>query len=278
MPLTISHATAGTLAAYAAVRPEGTAEQELQRLQTRLDGGQLEFEHLVYLSRGTDTVGTATLRPGARVLAPRLTEDIRPDEAAAWLRHLSHWARAHAPEALLILRDVWIPDLGDLPASCGWTLDEAVALYRTDLTSGQRALDPAVTELPRDRWAFAPIFDAWGEVDGGRAADHLSALLDGEDARLFTMTDSGGWTACAALRIMDAGPHGVSAQITMYGVRPDRRGAGLGRRLHAHLLAVASGLAPEHRGATAQDNHAMRRILDQNGAVLAGLQEQYRLA
>lgn len=224
------------------------------------------------------------LRPGTRVLAPKLVEDIRPHEAEGFLKHLSEWARRQAPQALLILRDAAAPDLGPVPTRFGWALDEAVAQYRTDLTQTRHVLDPAVTEVPREEWtapefaaAFAPIFETWGEADGESAADHLADLLSEAEPRLFAVSEAGQVVACAALRIMDAGPHGVSAQITMYGVRPDRRGAGFGQRLHAHLLAMASGQAPKHEGATDQGNLAMRRILERNGAVLTGLQRQYRL-
>ena len=55
----------------------------------------------------------------------------------------------------------------------------------------------------------------------------------------------------------------------MLGVRPDRRGQGLGLALHAHLLAVIAQTYSKHGGGTDYTNHAMRRIFERNGAVLS---------
>ncbi len=64
----------------------------------------------------------------------------------------------------------------------------------------------------------------------------------------------------------------------MLGVRPDRRGAGLSRALHAHLLAVAAEAHSKHAGTTDYDNHAMRRIFERNGAVLVEQKQFVRLS
>ena len=68
---------------------------------------------------------------------------------------------------------------------------------------------------------------------------------------------------------MTPAPPALGMGIHMLGVRPERRGAGLGRALHAHLLAVAAQTHSKHGGTTDFNNLTMRRIFERNGAVLS---------
>lgn len=62
-------------------------------------------------------------------------------------------------------------------------------------------------------------------------------------------------------------PHGTG--IHMLGVRPECRGAGLGRALHVYLLSLIARTEARHEGGTDYDNLAMRRIFEQGGAVFS---------
>ena len=79
----------------------------------------------------------------------------------------------------------------------------------------------------------------------------LFALMEGEQA------------LSAAILI----PHPRGTGIHMLGVRPERRGAGLRRALHVHLLSLIAQTEARHVGGTDHANHIMRRIFERNGVV-----------
>ena len=76
----------------------------------------------------------------------------------------------------------------------------------------------------------------------------------------------------AALGAVGPGGRPDTASINMIGVRPAARGQGLGTRLHAHLLALATQKFTSHSGGTEAENIAMRRIFAKHGSQLAATQ------
>ncbi|GGJ83218.1 GNAT family N-acetyltransferase [Deinococcus aquiradiocola] len=261
-PYTFDHVTADTLPDHLTF----VGVHDPAPLQARLADGRLAFTQLRRMRspRGTEASWTDT---GGPLLFPRVRTDLPTDGVHALAREL-----ARGTATRVILNEGHAP-LTDAPwQAAGWTLDPHAVMALTDLTARTWPLDPRVQERPLADLLAPDLLDLYAALtrDGGvigdtGGTDPHAALQDDlhSDRRLHVLTDAGQVLGAA---LLDPDPRG--AGIHMLGVRPDRRGHGLGGALHAHLLAVASRTHARHGGTTEYANHAMRRIFERNGCTL----------
>lgn len=207
----------------------------------------------------------------ALVVFPR----VRLDLDTGGLRALAAQLRLTAPDKRIILNEGMAPTDAGPWETGGWVLDEHALMATTDLTARSWPLDPRVQERPVSELLAPDLLELYAElvtvgtIGTTEETDPVIAFVDDlqdEEKRLFVLVEDG--VALGAALITPA-PPALGRGIHMLGVRPDRRGQGLGLALHAHLLATAAQTHSKHGGATDWDNHAMRRIFERNGSVLS---------
>ena len=263
-PHTFDHATPDTLDAYIAFREIQNPED----FRARLADGRLTYEGLcqMYSGRGLEAVWTHGPSP---FIFPGVRLDLEPAGLEAFALHLAQTA----PDKRVILNEGMAPTDAAPWEAAGWVLDVHSVMAQTDLTARIWPLDPRVQERPMAGLLAPDLLELYAElVKAGKIGDRdetdpaiaFADDVQDEEKRLFTLMD-GEQVAAAAVLIPDQRGAGVH----MLGVRPDRRGAGLGLALQVHLLAVAAQDHSKHMGATDYTNHAMRRIFERNGSVLS---------
>ncbi|MFC4453709.1 GNAT family N-acetyltransferase [Deinococcus sonorensis] len=270
---TFDHATPATLEPYARFME---ASANLAALQERLADGRLSYTHLRQMHSDRGLEGVWINGPGP-VIVPR----VRLELEAAGLHALAEHVMRAAPDKRVILTEGAAP-LASAPwAAAGWTRDTHAVIAQTDLTARRWPLDPRVQERPVSDLLSGDLLALYaalvevgtigdtGEIDPAIA---FAEDVQDEEQRLFVLVEHGTVLGAALLTPAPPGTRGIH----LLGIRPDRRGAGLGRALHAHLLAVAAQTHQRHGGTTEWDNHAMRRIFERNGAVLREQQQFIR--
>jgi|GEM_PF-2720723 len=268
--------TPSTLRAY---HDLNATRDTFQLLQDRLREGRLTYDQL-FLLRSRRGPEAAVMIGGGPVIMPRVRFDA-PVEASRFLA-AEVLSRTDRRRQRLVLDSLIAPLAVEAFEEAGWCVAHHSVLYRTDLTVHQGALDGAVQERPiadvrsgELASLFEDLVAADGAIGDTGSADPQEALqdeLDTEGCRLFVLVDELTVLAAATLRI---GPRG-EAQVHMLGVRPASRGRGIGRRLHAHVLAMASEVTRVHMGVTDASNAAMWRIITRNGAERTSEQFQLR--
>lgn len=260
------HSTLGTLTAHAAFNTSAPVEQTLELVAQRLADGRLHHSHLcqMHSRRGIE----ATWVNGEnRIVFPRVRADLPVVGLEALARHL---AATVAGKRVIVTEGV--APVSSAPwEAAGWRLDNHAVMATTELAGRIWPLDPRVQERPVSE-LLAPdllgLYTALRTVgtigDTGQTDPAVAFKYDLTDPgkRLFVLME-GEQALGAAILI----PHPRGTGIHMLGVRPERRGAGLGRALHVHLLSLIAQTEARHVGGTDHANHPMRRIFERNGAV-----------
>ena len=262
-PYTFDHAMPDTLADH--MHFQNT--QNPDDLRARLADGRTSYEHLcqMHSARGLE----ATWANGTgRIVAPYVRDGLDGSGLETLARHLA----ATAADKRLILDGERAP-IQDAPwLAAGWVLDVHAAGASIDLSARTWPTDPRVQGRPASDLLAPDLLELYaelataGRIGGTGETDPAVAFeddLQDEEKRLFVLME--GEQALGAALLTPAPP---GRGIHMLGVRPSRRGQGLGLALHAHLLAVAAQDHSTHGGGTDWANHAMRRIFERNGAVL----------
>ena len=258
---TVTPATLDTYAAFVKV-------QDRAALEARLADGRTTYAQLwlMHSGRGLE----AAWAQGA---GPVLFPHVRADLPTAGLAALAGQLARTAGGKRVILNEGMAPLDPEAWRAAGWVLDTHAVMARTDLSAGHWPLDPRVGERPVAELLAADLLALYAELakvgplgDTGETDPALAFAddLTDESKRLFVLLENGVVLGAA---VLTPGPHG--AGIHLLGIRPDRRGMGLGRALHGHLLAVAAQTHAGHVGPTDYGNLAMRRILERNGAALS---------
>ncbi|MBZ9715169.1 GNAT family N-acetyltransferase [Deinococcus multiflagellatus] len=233
------------------------AERRLEIIRGNVAAGRLRPEQVQLLRSPRGLEGVCIIPTAPHIpLLPRLRADVPEPAAQAFLAHL----RAQVTDRRLILDSTQGPLCLGAAQAAGWHFEEEAVVYTTDLTAGRWSLDPQAQLLDHAAVALPEVQALLGALN--RAA---FALPDGWT--LVGLPDASG--ALAALGATGPGGRPGTASIDLIGVHPGARGQGLGRRLHAHLLALAARDFSDHAGATDANNHPMRRIFEGHGAVLA---------
>lgn len=276
MPPTFAfgHTDAASLPEYARLNSLDDVEVALERLRSRLNSGQLSYQMLRIMHSGRG-LEAAWLHSSGPVILPRVRLDLDTAGQAALVAELS----GSAGDKRLILDERLAP-LDDAPwLAAGWLLDNHAVMYQTDLSAGTWPRDPRVQERPLSgalapelRTLYAALLTQDGQLGdlSGRDPDAALAetISDGE-ARLFVLLDGDEAVGAALLTTSR------EANIHLLGVHPARRGQGLGRALHAHLLAAAADTHARHGGGTDYGNRAMQRVFAASGSTRLGEQRQY---
>ena len=259
---TLEVARPDTLADAVALIPDpAEAEWRLTVIRERVEAGALRPEQFLILRspRGVEGVCLRSTNPEVP-LFPQLREDVPGDALKAFLSELCAAGRR------LLLISTQAPLRAGEAQAAGWVWQETNVVYETaDLRARPYPLDPHVQAVTVQTLSVAEALTALGRADWTPA-----------DAwTLYALTHAGEVVALAAL-----GPsgRGDTAGIDLIGVLPDRRGQGLGGRLHAHLLHVAAQSFGTHVGGTEADNHAMRRLFERHGARLLSTQMDFSAA
>jgi GNAT superfamily N-acetyltransferase len=272
---TFGHADDARLPEYYRLNSLEDVQLALERARPRLESGQLSYEMLRTM-RSERGLEAAWLQGGGPVVFPRVRLDLDTAGQAALVAELT---RTLGNTRLIL--DERLAPLDDAPwRAAGWRLDNHAVMYQTDLSAGRWPRDPRVQERPLNG-ALAPGLQALyaallaqdGQLGDFSERDPDAALAetieDGE-ARLFVLLD--GEEALGAA-LLTRTPR--EANIQLLGVQPARRGQGLGRALHAHLLAVAAETQTQHGGGTDFGNRAMQRVFAASGSTRLGEQRQY---
>ena len=267
-PYLFDHPTPDTLTAYAAFNTSVPVEETLNLLAQRLADGRLTYEQLCQMHSGRG-LEAAWVNGENRIVFPRVRADLPALGLEALARHLA----ATASGKRVIVSEGMAPVISAPWEAAGWRLDTHAVMATTELAGRTWPLDPRVHERPVSELLAPDLLELYaalsavgtigdtGETDPAVAfEDDLSDL----DKRLFVLMDGEQALGAAILT-----PHPRGTGIHMLGVRPERRGTGLGRALHAHLLAVAAQTHSRHGGTTDFNNVAMRRIFERGGAVLS---------
>ncbi|GHF47581.1 ribosomal protein S18 acetylase RimI-like enzyme [Deinococcus metalli] len=270
---TIEPATPDTLPDLYALHPDATAAARLmETFRGRVERGEVTLSDTLILRtpRGVEGSVTFGAMPHPYVF-PHLRADAPAAAVTAFLLEVRRRFQV-MPERQLVLDSSRAAVGHGSVLAAGWVLDDTQVIYETDLTVARPAPDPHASEGGAELLAHA-------EIQSLLAALGRSALGHAEGHRR-------GWTLVAlAAGADDAAPVALGAYgpakpgyggVDMIGVRPDRRGLGLGTRLHRHLLARLSDDHDRHGGVTAADNHAMRRIFEKSGSVHTGTQQYFR--
>ena len=265
-PYTFEHATPDTLDQSIAFRDI----QNLEDFRARLADGRLTYGGLRQMRswRGLE----AAWGYGA---SPVIFPNVRPDLDTAGLQALAGHLTPTAPDKRVILNEGMAPTDSAPWEVAGWVLDTHAVGAETDLTARSWPLDPRVQERPVAGLLAPDLLELYAElVTAGKIGDRdetdpvvaFGNDLQDEEKRLFVLMEDG--VALGAAMITPS-PPAKGRGIHMLGVRPDRRGQGLGLARHAHLLAVIAQTYSKHGGGTDYANHAMRRIFERNGSVLS---------
>jgi len=262
-PYTFDHATPQTLAAYTDF--VGTGETATANLRARLADGRLKYQHLCQMHSGRGMEAAWTDGPGP-VLVPHLHPALEQVGLQVLAQHLAVTAAGKR-----VILDATFAPLADAPwLAAGWVLDSHAVIATTDLTAGRWPLDPRVEERPISELLAPDLLELYaglltvGKIGDTEETDPAAALSDDltdREKRLFVLLEDRRVLAAAVLTQGERG-----AGIHLLGVHPEQRSRGLGRALHAHLLAVASETHARHVGATGYDNLAMRKIFTLNRA------------
>lgn len=253
-----------------------------EQLWQRVESGQLSYRNLYVLKSGRGVEAAFALGK-APVLVLRARHDLPgagQQVLAAQLETLEEVGRK-----TLILDSRLCSLDAEVFLRRGWSLESDSVLYTTDLKAQHHAPDPAVIERPVTdllspelRRLYVHLLQADPTIGDTGTADPQAALGDAVNdggQRLFVVPDGAGEVIAAAT--LGLGPRG-EASIHMVGVTPERRGQGLGARLHAHLLHEAASVSSTHMGGTDAANTAMIRIFERNGALQQSRQRQFRQA
>ncbi|MBZ9752383.1 GNAT family N-acetyltransferase [Deinococcus sp. HMF7604] len=234
------------------------AERRLSLLRENVAAGRTHPEQFQLLRSARGLEGVCLLPTPAHIpLLPRLQAGVPRAAAQAFLAHLRRQA---TPGRQLILDDTLAPLGREAAQAAGWQFQEEAVFYTTDLRARTWPADPQAQRLGPEALTRPDV-------------QRLLAALDRADLSLkegwvlVALSDAAGHLT--ALGATGSGGRPSTASIDLIGVHPAARGQGLGRRLHAHLLALASHTFTGHMGATWADNHAMIRIFEGHGAVLS---------
>ncbi len=258
------HVRPDTLDAYA----DFVQHQDRGVLRERLADGRLTCEQLCQMHSGRGLEATWVNGPG-RIIFPRVWADLPLPGLEALARQLA----ATASGKRIIVTEDMAPIASAPWEAAGWVLDTHAVMATTELAGRIWPLDPRVQERPvsellaPDLLGLYAALSAVGTIGDTGETDPAVAVgddLSDQGKRLFVLMEGEQALGAAILT-----PHPSGTGIHMLGVRPERRGMGLGRALHAHLLAVAAQTHSRHGGTTDFNNLAMRRIFERNGAVLS---------
>lgn len=264
-PYTFDHVTPHTLDTYMAFRNVQNPED----FHARLADGRLSYEGLrqMHSERGLEAAWGHGASP---VVFPQVCASLEPAGLASLAEHLAQTA----PDKRIILNEGMAPTAAGPWEAAGWVLDEHALIAATDLSTRSWPLDPRVQERAMSELLAPDLLELYAElvtvgtIGSTEETDPAIAFkndLYDEEKRLFVLMEEG--MALGAALITPA-PPALGRGIHMLGVRPGRRGQGLGLALHAHLLATAAQTHSKHGGSTDWSNHAMRHIFERNGSVL----------
>jgi GNAT superfamily N-acetyltransferase len=262
---TFDHAMSDTLEPYTKFR----RLQNLEDFYARLADGRLTYAGLGQMHSGRGLEAAWSLGPGS-VVFPTVRLDLETEGLQALVEQLTRTA----PGKRVILNEGMAPTIATPWEAAGWVLETHAVMAETDLTTRSWPLDRRVQERPMSELLAPALLELYAELarvgtigDTGETdpAVAFEDDLSDEDTRLFVLVEDG---AVLGAALLTPAPPGRGRGIHMVGVHPGLRGRGLGRALHASLLAIAAQTHNQHAGTTDWDNHAMRRIFERNGAVL----------
>lgn len=242
-------------------------------LQERLGDGRLTYEQLCLMHSGRG-LEAAWTNGENQIIFPNVRADLPILGLQALARHLADTASGKR----VIVTENLAPVSSAPWEAAGWVLDTHAVMATTELAGRIWPLDPRVQERPvsevlaPDLLALYAALSTVGTIGDTEQTDPAVAVgddLTDQGKRLFVIME-GDQALGAAILV----PHPRGTGIHMLGVRPERRGAGLGRALHVHLLSLIAQTEARHVGGTDYENHAMRRIFERNGAVI-GEQKQW---
>lgn len=145
-----------------------------------------------------------------------------------------------------------------------WSLIDVSCMYKTDLNQPlpQWKTDAQVQEITpeqlKQQQELLVVLERVNEPENTEGKRYFLQVSDGQ---------------AIALAALITTPYNV--MIDLIGVHPKHRKQGYGRRLHAHMLSVASKEHQIHRGGTEKDNIAMNKIYQANGSIKLSEQAQY---
>lgn len=266
--VTILPATPDTLTDLYALHPDPLETARLlETYRGRVQRGEAHLSDTLILRTPRGVEGAVTFGPAPHpYVFPHVRADAPAGAVTAFLTALRH---ALSPERQLVLDSARADVPSDPVLEAGWVLDDTTVYYETDLTRGTFSPDPHASEGDAtwlERADIQDLLTVLGRSDLG--------LTHGVQAgwTVVALEDDGMPVALGAYGPAKPGYGGVD----MIGVRPERRGHGLGTRLHRHLLARLGADHARHGGMTSADNHAMRRIFDKDGSVHVGTQRYFR--
>ena len=260
------HVRPDTLDTYA----DFVQHQDRGVLRERLADGRLTYEQLCQMHSGRG-LEAAWTNGENRIVFPRVRADLPILGLEALARHLADTASGKR----VIVSEGMAPVISAPWEAAGWILDTHAVMATTDLAGRTWPLDPRVQERPVSELLAPDLLELYAALSAvgtiGDTGETDPAVAFGDDLtdqgkRLFVLMEGEQVLGAA---VLTPAPPALGIGIHMLGVRPERRGAGLGRALHAHLLAVAAQTHSRHGGTTDFNNHPMRRIFERNGAVLS---------
>ncbi len=252
-----------------------------EALARNLQNGKLTFDQM-YLFRHRGKPEAAFTLTASPVVVPHMDAGMAKVGRRAFATLVRELLEGTGK--IVIVDSVSAPVGVDAFIEAGWTVTSHDKLYRTDLMRGSWDLDAVAEELgagallsPELRAFYNEILKTdtqIGDTGTDNPDESFGEAVFDDTVRLFVIRREGRVLAAATLFSVAKDEAGVH----LLGVVPAQRNKGIGRRLHAHVLAVAKSGARFHVGGTRADNTAMHRIYMKNGAVLVSEQVQLMLA